>query len=275
MKLKIILIWFLALVLTLAFVIYQRLTGPTYPVSGTVNVLSEKVKFKLFRTHGGKSDHEVKITANIAIDSINLVWKRFKTNDEFIKYQMKKSEESYSSFLPNQPPAGKLEYFIEVHKNGKIIRIPEEENVIIRFKGDVPSVILIPHVFFMFFAMFLTFRTALQVFINKDNLRTYTGYTLIFLVIGGLIFGPVVQYYAFGEFWTGYPFGHDLTDNKTLIAVLGWFVAYFFYPKVKNPVRIVLFAAFLLVTVYLIPHSVLGSELDYNKIDKIENNQNN
>jgi hypothetical protein len=40
-----------------------------------------------------------------------------------------------------------------------------------------------------------------------------------------MILGPVVQYYAFGEFWTGVPFGWDLTDNKTLVAVIFWALA--------------------------------------------------
>jgi hypothetical protein len=40
--------------------------------------------------------------------------------------------------------------------------------------------------------------------------------------VGGLILGPPVQLEAFGALWTGWPFGADLTDNKTLIAVLAW-----------------------------------------------------
>jgi len=31
-----------------------------------------------------------------------------------------------------------------------------------------------------------------------------------------------VQHYAFGQLWTGVPFGWDLTDNKTLLAALAW-----------------------------------------------------
>ena len=41
---------------------------------------------------------------------------------------------------------------------------------------------------------------------------------LLLLAVGGFILGPLVQNYAFGELWTGVPFGWDLTDNKTLIA---------------------------------------------------------
>ena len=38
--------------------------------------------------------------------------------------------------------------------------------------------------------------------------------------------------------------------------------------KTQNPKRWVASASILLFAVFLIPHSVLGSELDYNKLDK-------
>ena len=86
-----------------------------------------------------------------------------------------------------------------------------------------------------------------------------------------MIFGPIMQKYAFGEFWTGVPFGIDLTDNKTLIAVIGWIIALIAIKKSSNPKGWIIFASVLMFIIYLIPHSVLGSELDYNEIDKQKN----
>ena len=43
--------------------------------------------------------------------------------------------------------------------------------------------------------------------------------------IGGMILGPIVQKYAFGEYWTGFPYGGDFTDNKMLIMWLAWAIA--------------------------------------------------
>ena len=51
------------------------------------------------------------------------------------------------------------------------------------------------------------------------------GMTLVFLVAGGFVLGPIVQHQAFGAYWTGIPFGFDLTDNKVLIALVAWGVA--------------------------------------------------
>jgi uncharacterized BrkB/YihY/UPF0761 family membrane protein len=92
--------------------------------------------------------------------------------------------------------------------------------------------------------------------------KKYSLWTLILFIAGGLVLGPIVQYFAFGNFWTGVPFGWDLTDNKTLIALLFWILAVFMNKKKEKPFYAVL-AAFILLLVFSIPHSLFGSELNY------------
>ena len=86
--------------------------------------------------------------------------------------------------------------------------------------------------------------------------------TLILFAIGGIVLGPIVQYYAFGDFWTGIPFGWDLTDNKTLIALIFWILAVIMNRKKERPLYTIL-AAVILLIVFSIPHSLFGSQLDY------------
>jgi hypothetical protein len=87
------------------------------------------------------------------------------------------------------------------------------------------------------------------------------------LFFGGLVFGPIVQKFAFGDFWTGVPFGIDLTDNKTLIAFIGWLLALFAVWKYKSPRIAVIAASALMLIIFIIPHSTLGSELDYSEME--------
>ncbi|MFZ1291743.1 MAG: hypothetical protein WAR79_16725, partial [Melioribacteraceae bacterium] len=192
----------------------------------------------------------------------------YKTADGWQKISMKNINGELAGHLPHQPPAGKLQYFVELNPQGSIIKIPNDHPVIIRFKGDVPNYILIPHIFAMFMGMLWSTRTGLEYFNNGKNIRNLTILTLAFLIVGGFILGPIMQKFAFGEYWTGFPFGIDLTDNKTLITILGWIIAFLMYKKSKSPKLWAVFASILLLVIYLIPHSVLGSELDYNKLDK-------
>ena len=264
-----VLFWIIAIIITVLSAYYQRVTGPTYPLSGKITIDDQDIIYNLDRSHNSTDDCIIKVdTKDNSLSGI-LEWKRFKTDDEFTKVEMTNNSGILSAPLPKQPPAGKLQYRVILNKNNESYAIPTQQKyVIIRFKGEVPLFILIPHILAMFGTMLLSTRTGLEVFNKEPRLKLYTAWTIGFLILGGMILGPITQYYAFGEFWTGVPFGIDLTDNKTLIALIGWLVAAFMLKKSKKPGRWVVGAAVLLLIVYMIPHSVLGSELDYNKIDQ-------
>lgn len=265
------LFWILALLITLASAYYQRVTGPTYPLAGKIKLVNEEIKYKLDRNHSGFSSHQVKIHLEEKNISGNVFWKRYKTNDEWTKVEMIRRNDSLVAELPVQPSAGKLMYKISLNTNGQEINLPEQP-VVIRFKGEVPLWILIPHVLFMFTAMLFSTRTGIEIFSSAPQLKIYMTWTFVFLLLGGFVCGPIVQKYAFGEFWTGIPFGFDLTDNKTLIALIGWIFAAAALIKKKNEKFWVAFAAIVMLIIFLIPHSLLGSELDYKKLEKGKTN---
>ena len=266
MKLSITL-WIIAFVLTLAIAVYQRLTGPTHPVKESITFHGIEVKAKFERSHGGEGDQPVVVELSSNNLDGNLYWKRYKTNDDWNIVEMNKEEKTLTAYLPHQPPAGKLEYFVKINDENSEAFLPAKP-IVTRFKGAVPDFILIPHIFFMFTAMLLAFRTGIEIFRKQPKLKLLTVITVIGLGIGGMILGPIVQKYAFGEFWTGFPNGTDLTDNKTLIAFIGWLIALVAVLKTKKPKFWIAFATVVMFAVFLIPHSVMGSELDYNKLDK-------
>ena len=258
-------LWLLATILTLALAYFQRISGPTYPVDEKIQFAGEKIDYSLDTSHGGDGDHQVKIKVNNHDIEGELYWKRYKTNDDLTFVKMIGDSEKLSALLPYQPPAGKLFYKVILVSGDKSAVIPGDGGVILRFKSDVPAAVLIPHIIFIFAAMLLSTRTGLEYFNKGKNFKLLTILTFIFVIIGGFILGPIAQYYAFGEFWTGFLFGYDLTDNKILIGFIGWLLALIAIYKFKNPRRWIIFASILLFIIFLIPHSLLGSELDYSE----------
>jgi hypothetical protein len=254
-------IWFLSVLITVLAIIYQRSTGPTYEKKTSITIDGTKYSFKLTRSHGGEKD--CKITIPVADQQIKatLEFKQFPSKDEWTKLTMYRENETLAAILPHQPPAGKLEYKITLEKNGQVYPVNEGNPVIIRFKGDVPAAILIPHILFMFFAMFLSNLAGIMALFNFKKFRLYGKFALTGLFIGGLILGPFVQWYAFGEFWAGIPFAWDLTDNKTLLALIFWVMAVLMNRKKERPVYTAI-AALVMLVVYSIPHSLYGSELN-------------
>ncbi len=255
-------LWVLALIITLSAAYYQRVTGPTYPIKGKTEMNGEKLKYKLVTSND--SDKPAEITIEGAAKDLNAVvkFRKFKTKEEWQEAKFEKSEDKYIAKLPPQPPAGKLEYKVFVSAAGRELTL-REEPVVIRFKGPVPMYILIPHILLMFTAMLYSTRTGIEGFWDSPKTKNMILITIVLLAIGGLILGPVVQKYAFGAFWTGWPFGHDLTDNKTFVAFAAWVIAYFRIRKNSNNRAWIIAAAVVLMLVYLIPHSMFGSELDY------------
>ena len=263
-------IWISAFIFTVLLSYYQRTTGPTYPVSKKIMIGDTKIKYKLPTSADCGADQAVRITAPDTSVHGEFVFKRYKSSDEWSTVPMSRESDKLVSMIPQQPFAGKVIYRITLVKNGRNFPLHDGKDVIIRFKRSVPLAILIFHIFFIFGGMLLSTVSGLEASFRGKHLFTYIWLTVIFIFVGGLILGPVVQKYAFNAFWTGWPFGHDLTDNKTLAGLVFWIVALIVqYRKPGNrawPVA----AAIIFIVVFMIPHSVLGSEIDYTKQVKTE-----
>jgi hypothetical protein len=257
-----ILLWILAALITAAALVYQNLTGPTNPKRAELWLSDSQVyKFKLPRSHGGNSGCLIELNISDTLISGELLYRRYPTHEEWQKATLVRAKDKLAAYLPYQPPAGKLEYYLLFRQEGKVIRMPAGEQVIIRFRGDVPAGIIIPHASLMFIAMLLSNLTLLLALFNFRQYRIYGFITTMVLFAGGLIMGPIVQKYAFGQYWTGFPFGFDLTDNKTLIAFVFWLFAIIGNLKMDRRYLTIL-AALVMLFIFSIPHSAKGSELD-------------
>jgi hypothetical protein len=262
MIMKKFLIFFLAITITLAAAIYQRLTGPTHPKRVSYLIDSVEYKSKLIRS--GVSDKDTKITLQLPISAIaTLHYKRFRVNEDFSSIPFFAVDENkQEAYLPKMPAAAKLEYYIEIVDGANTQFLFKENPITIRYKDPVPNWVLIPHILFMFLAMLFSNLTGLQATFKIPSYKRNIAVSLALLFFGGLILGPIVQKYAFGAYWTGFPFGYDLTDNKTLIAFAVWLIAFLTNRKKDRPAMVIL-AALVTIAIFSIPHSLYGSELDY------------
>jgi len=258
-------LWSLAFIITLSAAVYQKYTGPTYPKRVNVTVNDKQYKLKLIRTLALDETSEVKLKISDPSIKAKIYFKRFRSNDEYqvadFIYTAEPKKEGYSAVVPQQPAAGKLQYYVEISDSKDTKTYLKENPVVIRFKGGVPAYILIPHILCMFIAMLFSTLAGLMAAVKFPLYKKYALWTLILFVAGGFILGPIVQNYAFGELWTGIPFGWDLTDNKTLIALVFWVLAVIMNRKKERPFYTIL-AAIILLLVFSIPHSLFGSELN-------------
>jgi hypothetical protein len=259
-KLQTVLIWFFAFLFTAGLAIFQRMTGPTYPIRGKIEINGETIKYELLRTSDDPGDQ--KLTIKVTDTSIKgeFTFRRFKSHDNWSVQPMTREGENLVAFIPHQAPAGKVMYFVTLNKQQL-----NPEPTILRYKGAVPSIIIIPHVLFIFLAMFFAVITTLEAIFKRKNVYLFTWLTVIFFFVSGIILGPLMQEYAFGALWTGWPFGQDLTDNKTLASLIVWIIALVVLRKNRENRIWPIIAFVVMLVVFLIPHSVLGSEIDFTK----------
>ncbi|MDE6307204.1 MAG: hypothetical protein K2L79_00075 [Bacteroidales bacterium] len=269
------LIWIVAVLLTLGSSVYQRMTGPTHPLRQTVvTAAGERNTFRLPRSGGPEA---VRVTvplrdatlysgaskAPAGTEAARLYYKHYPevAGEAYMAREMRVTGAGeWEAWLPALPAAGKWQYYVEAEG-----AVYPAEPVVLRFKGNVPAACLIPHILFMFLSMlFITVAGGFAL----CRLATYKKYLymgLASLLLGGFVFGPLVQHYAFGPYWTGFPMGTDLTDNKTLLMLLALMVAWGFevFGQRFAARRWVTVAVTVVVwAVFLIPHSKNGSELN-------------
>jgi hypothetical protein len=255
--------WILTVVVTLLSAIYQRMTGPTYPVRGTVQLGGAAINLKLLRTHSisGRQPVVVNVTDTAVKGAVE--WRRYPTNDSWSTEPMDRTRTGLETALPPapnalMPMAGKLEYRVKLTRGAEQVVFPAQP-AITRFKGDVPAWILIPHIACMFFGMLFAMRAALAA-IGGGDTRRPAFITIVLLLFGGFVLGPLVQKYAFDAYWTGIPFGYDLTDNKTLVAGVAWILAALRLRGGKQAKVAVVVATVVTMLVFAIPHSMWGSQ---------------
>jgi hypothetical protein len=265
--------------------VYQRLTGPTNPLRVTMSVADEQIRLRLPRS--GTTDRDVRVVVPTGGHDMTarLIWRRYPTDEAFAEVAMRPdlatAEPALVAALPAQPAAGKLEYRIEVTTPDGTRRIPSLEldpvgdpTIVMRYKDPVPGLLLGSHVAAMFFAILIGMRAGLGALVGAPGVRRHAWTALGLMTVGGMILGPFVQKYAFGAYWTGFPWGYDLTDNKTLIMWLAWILACTALARAPRdrPLGagrrvVVVAAAVVMSVVYLIPHSLRGSELDYGRVE--------
>jgi hypothetical protein len=270
-------LWIAAVLLTLATFAYQDKTGPTYPLEGDVETASGHVHFIIVRSENIGNDLPIVLLDPVPQGiSGEVQYRRYKSHDSWTVIPMRAGKFEFTRrgrltslsgvgvFLPSLPErAGKYEIFVRIKDGkGEAISVTGDHPVYARYKGAVPTWTLISHLLVIFGSMMFAVRTILEAAIDGEY-HWMLKATIISLLLGAFALGPLLQWYAFGVWWAGVPFGYDWTDNKVLVSLAAWLYAAWANRGGRKNLKSVYFAGLVTLLVYFIPHSVFGSEFDY------------
>jgi len=276
-----ILLWAVAVALTLACFAFQNRTGPTYPLEGKFETARGEVAFKFLRSEEIGTGLRIMLRDPVP-DGVTarVRYRRYKSNDGWsekpmaagtFRFSRRGSTEEVRGLgveLPSLPErAGKYEYVVLVDDGAGTRSVTGDRPVYARYKAPVPRVVLLVHILLIFLSMTLAIRTGLEAMVG-GKVRGLLWATIGSLVLGAFVMGPIVQKYAFGVWWSGVPFGYDWTDNKVLVELVAWLGAAAVALLSRRPERVraaVVAATVVTLAVYFIPHSIFGSEYDYTR----------
>ncbi|MFH1050501.1 MAG: hypothetical protein V1779_06170 [bacterium] len=272
-KNKSVILWAMSIILMAGVVVYQKTTGPTYPKKGDKEIYGINIDYSLPRSNDGAYTVKVLILDESRTLHGKYKIKRFKSHDDWSEYELQRNGDSLSFIIPHQSAAGKVMYQIFLTIGDKPIIVLNKNPVVLRFRNNVPGVVVIFHLIFIFATITLSVRTGFEAFFRGNKVKIFTILTLLSLILGGFVFGPLMQKFAFGAYWTGWPMKGlfniaDLTDTKTFVALMFWLIALWATYKKPEGRKWQIAASIVLIIVYMIPHSLLGSEIDYTKIEK-------
>jgi hypothetical protein len=263
-------LWLLAFGFTLACAAFQRLTGPSMPVFGSLPVEAGTVHYKLPRS--AVSGPQLVITlSQVPTDvSAQLAWRPRGWQSDFTYVPMQHDHAALRAEIASLPPGVKIEYNLVLQTRQGRRNIPPEHNVVLRFRGDVPAPVLIAHILTLVLAILFGMRTLLEAIVGGPGLRFLAWTACACIILGGMLLGPLVQWYAFGAWWTGIPFGWDVTDNKTLFMLICWAGVLIAIHRHTAPTassrRMIIVGAVVMFMVYLIPHSLFGTEVQLTEL---------
>ncbi|MFC1783968.1 hypothetical protein ACFL02_10385, partial [Planctomycetota bacterium] len=276
-KLTSALLWTLAAIITLGCFAYQDKTGPTYPLEGELPTAKGPVNYKFLRSETIGTDLAVMLCDPTPAGVTGYVnYRRYKSNDdwsrmdmapgrfEFSRRRRTESIEGIGVKLPSLPErAGKYEYFVYIDDGQtEPFSVTRDHPIYARYKAPVPAWALLTHILIIFASMTIALRTVFEALID-GKFKGMLWAAIISLLLGGFFFGPLVQLYAFGVWWSGVPFGYDWTDNKVLVELIFWLLAALLNCGKRRTRWPIYLAGAVTLLVYFIPHSLFGSEFDY------------
>ena len=274
-----------AFIFTLALLVAARKTTTVKSVHKTVERGGILIEHDTVPKRRGEGNAVISAKV-IGADKVKLFYRIGEGEFQAVRMDMKEGETHFfAASVPHQKKSTRVWYYIEAQKqmedNEAVVTLPHKSStdfdpLLLKFQGNVPSHIILSHIFCLFAAIFfsvLATLSAVDLKRGKGTLKktvAFSIFTFIFLFMGFFPLGWALNYYAYGVLWEAFPFGSDVTDNKGQVAFLSWLVILLLVKGTifrKDPSKnwvsekgfstAVIISFVITIAMYLIPHSLI------------------
>jgi len=254
------LLWILALLITCSAAYYQRVSSPTYPSVVIIPIEMQKYPVPFLHSHTGKSDCPIILQIGDISVKGELYYRKYPSQSEMTKLEMKREGDKLVAAMPNQSPGVKVEYRVDLFKNGVQLNYTISKPTILLFEGEIPKFPFFMNLAVLGLAIFLSTWSGLLALFGSGASKFFSMLTFISFIIGGFIIAPIVHKYAVNDWWTGFPIGYSLNNNKFFLASLVWLVVVVTIQRKYNRIISVV-ASLLSLLIFLIPSTFVENEV--------------
>lgn len=245
--------WLLAIVITAYLAVLQLVMESNYPITTEVNTGKQKINLQLIRTfEGGEDCPIVFLIEDIEVKGYLL----YNLKSDTLKQErvnLKREGDKLIGYLPGQAPATEMEYCVLLNREKTSITVNDGKPVIIKFKGKVPSYLILANGFLLTMVLLLSSLVGFYAAFGVKSYRWVIYLTLISSVVLSLFLYPLVQKYSLNT-WTYVPKMWSL-DAKLLLTSLIWIITVLltlFFRKFKRLWTII--ASVITIVLFLVPH---------------------
>ncbi|MDR3611607.1 MAG: hypothetical protein P4L27_13645 [Ignavibacteriaceae bacterium] len=260
-----IILWLGTIIITFLAGYMHNVTGPDYPVSGTIGIHGQKVTFKFDKIYSGNDSYNVIIKSDVKDVKAFLLWKDippYHLSPGLLKQLpsvwhravMSDSGSFIKGRIPKHNPETFAAYRTELNYNGKQYFLPEDKPVTIKFLGYVNSSVMNIFYFVLFGGLILAVRTGLESFNNNRRIGMYTIFTCIFFFLYAVCLVPLKSSYELNALNHFVPPIHSLITFQSLSLLLLWIIGLSLIFNFKGNKIIPLVLSSLTVILYIFIH---------------------
>src|ERR1035437_5937340 len=263
---KNIILWLGAIIITFLTGYMHNVTGPDYPVSGTIGIEGKMVTFKFDKIYRGNDNYKVFLRSDVKDIKAFLLWKDVSANassglpandkisSAWQREMMADSGSLIKGTIPKHNPGEKVAYRVELNYGGKQYFLPEDKPVIIMFQGHVNPGIMQIFYFVLFGGLILAVRTGLEAFNDNRRIGMYTIFTLIFFFLYAICVVPLKSTYELNALNHFVPTVSSIITYQSITLLLLWIIGLtLIFNFKKNKIILLLISSLTLIIYIFVP----------------------
>jgi len=212
-------LWFLSILITFLTGYIKTVTDSVYPVTGTYDIGSKTITYKLDKVYYGKDSYTITVANELDGLEGKLVWR--KSNSTNVT-ALEKKQGHLVGELPVDSIGEKIHYNIMLFYKGKTFQIPEHSEIILTTYGKIPSTVNILRFMFLYCGLLLGIRTALEIFNRKSKIKRFAFVTTCLFIFLTILVSPLRNSYKLGAINKSIPPVLALIEIQYILIVIIW-----------------------------------------------------